>query len=673
MPAINLVQRVAQFLGRTKAPTGVVHGSQLVPGFRRDLPKRGTRELLQAYENSPVLQAVIRKISSSMAAVKWVAKFKTPNGDLIEVPGHIAEKLINSGVPGLDGVQCRMLENTFLELVGESFALLERNQLGAPEARWPLPPHWLHDVPSPGASMFFVQPPGGTPFEVPRKNMLWHKDANPLNPYGRGTGIARSLADELNADEAAAKHTAASLTNRARPDIIVSGSKEVPLNKDDAKRLNEVWTQRFGGPENQGKPFVSASPISVDTLTPTFKELELSKMREFERDIIIAVFGVPPEVMGVLENSNRATIDAAWFLFAKGVLLPRLDARKAVYNEQLAPQYDERLIIDYVDPVAENKEFKQIMFATRPSAFSDDEARLLAGEDKLPGGQGEFRPESNGEPVAIGDSGIPEKTMRKKAVSEDDMNEMLDAVDPAILAAVLLANSRTIIAEFSADALDEIGSPLDFDVDSPKTVEFLRNVAGDRSNLINATTREALRDTLAAGITAGDGKNDLIERVRAVIEEASESRAATIARTEVNRAANFGTVEALTQAGIEEKEWLATRGTPLPPARGATRDTHRGPFGMDRQKQPIDEPFRSPSGALGMYPGDFGVASEDINCRCDVISPDSAADEKTRDTKSIAKSDHKDRLESTFSRQIRSVFREQGQNVVEVIERKDNG
>jgi uncharacterized protein with gpF-like domain len=235
---------------------------------------------------------------------------------------------------------------------------------------------------------------------------------------------------------------------------------------------------------------------------------------------------------------------------------------------------------------------------------------------------------------------------------------------------VLLANSRTIIAEFSADMLDDLDSALDFDIDSPKTVEFLQNVAGERSNLINATTREALRDTLAAGITAGDGKNDLIDRVLAVIEDANVSRAATIARTEVNRAANFGTVEAMTQAGIEEKEWLATRGTPLPPARGATRTTHRGPFGMDRQKQPINEPFRSPSGALGMFPGDFGVASEDINCRCDVINPDSATDDKSRDTKSIAKSEHKDRLETTFARQLRSVFREQGQQAIEVIERK---
>jgi len=668
----NLAQRVARVKVRNKlsGETAMVHGAQMVSGFQRMLPKRGTRELLQAYSASPILQAVVRKISSSMAEVKWVAKIRTATGELVGVPGHISEKMINSGVPGLDGVQCRMLENISMELVGESFALMDRNVMGVPKVRWPLPAHWITNIPQPSEDVFTVQPPGGTPFAVRRADMLWLKDPDPFNPYSRGVGIARALSDELNADEAAAKHTAASLTNRARPDIIVSGSKEVPLNKEDALRLNEIWTQRFGGPENQGRPFVSASPITVETLTPTFRELELSKMREFERDIIIAVFGVPPEVMGVLNNSNRATIDAAWDLFAKGVLVPRLNLRRAAYNEQLAAQYDDRLVIDYDDPTQENKDFKQIMFATRPSAFSDDEARRLAGEDKLPNGQGEWKPNLVAEPVVIGDSGIPEKGFVKKTVNEADMDEMLDAIDPGLTIAVLLANSRAVIAEFSADALEDIGSTVIFDIDSPKTVEFLANMAGERSNLIVGTTRDSLRRTLAEGIKRGEGGQGLIARVLAVVEDATVSRAATIARTEVTRAANFGTFEAFSQAEVEEKEWLATRGTPFPPALGATRDTHRGPYGMDRQKRPLNEPFKSPSGALGMYPGDFGVGSEDINCRCDIIMADSADEDKMRDSKSFAKAEHKDRTELTFSRQLRSMFREQGQAVIAVIEGK---
>lgn len=43
------------------------------------------------------------------------------------------------------------------------------------------------------------------------------------------------------------------------------------------------------------------------------------------------------------------------------------------------------------------------------------------------------------------------------------------------------------------------------------------------------------------------------------------------------------------------------------------RDSHAE---MEGQKVPIDEPFILPGGAKAMYPGESGVAAEDINCRC---------------------------------------------------------
>jgi hypothetical protein len=611
-----------------------------------------------------------------MAAVRWTANIKTPLGDMVEVPNHIAEKMINGGVPGLDGVQCRMLENTFMELVGESFALIDRNVLGAPETRWPLPPSWIHNVPQPSEDLFAVQPPGGIPFSVRREDMLWHKDADPYSPYGRGVGIARALSDELNADEAAAKHSAASLTNRARPDIIISGSKEVPLQKEDALRMSEVWTQRFGGPENVGKPFFSAAPITVDTLTPSFKELELSKMREFERDIIITVFGVPPEVMGVLANSNRATIDAAWFLFAKGVLKPRLDARQAVYNEQLAPQYDDRLVIDYEDPVEENREFKQLVIASRPAAFTDDEVRDLAGLEALPDGEGDSRPQiaAPAEVVALPP---PDPTRMRKTVtkiSERDIDAIIDAIDEELSATILRTNARSAVAEFASDALDDVNVSIAFDIESPAVVDFIANSAGERSELIHGTTQDDLRRTLSEGVANGENGSDLIRRVQDAIDDATAARADMIARTETTRAAGFAVNEAFDQAGIEEREWLAVQGTPQPPALGATRHTHRerAPGGLDGQVRALGEPFTSSSGATAMFPGDFGVAEEDINCRCVVIAVDSAGAGESRAAKWQTKATQMERVEAGLARQLRSMFREQGQAVIEVIERKGN-
>jgi SPP1 gp7 family putative phage head morphogenesis protein len=532
------------------------------------------------------------------------------------------------------------------------------------------------------------------------------------------------------------------LVNRARPDIIISGSKELPLAQEEGERLNEVWMQRFGGPENQGKPFWSSAPLEVKTLTPSFRELQLTKLREFERDIIVTVFGVPPEIMGILANSNRATIDAAELLFSKYVLTPRLEARRAAYNEQLAWQYDERLFLDFEDPVEENKEFKLEVTRSRPAAFTDDEVRALAGEGPLPvddaavaGGAAptdvqaaalngaqiaalqaivqqvavnEIPPATaiqmilvafptidedtaiaiinpaagfspmNGETRALAREGealpppdtaaLPPGPALERSIllrsgratkqTLDDINTILSAVDQSLMSGVVEVNTRTIVAEFGGDAMADAGVNISFDLDNPRAVEFISQTAGERSDLINGTTQKDLRVTLSEGIAEGETQRDLIKRVQSVVTDATSARADMIARTETTRAAGFATEEGMLQSNLTEKEWL-------PVQDDRTRDTHAG---MEGQTQPLGESFVSPSGATATYPGNFGVAEEDINCRCVLIAVDSLPDKAARVAKWHTKASQMERLQGDYARQLRSVFREQGKQVVDALE-----
>ena len=52
----------------------------------------------------------------------------------------------------------------------------------------------------------------------------------------------------------------------------------------------------------------------------------------------------------------------------------------------------------------------------------------------------------------------------------------------------------------------------------------------------------------------------------------------------------------------------------------ATLDSHTRPdhVELDGQIREIDEPFTI-NGFEAMYPGDFGVPEEDINCRCAIL------------------------------------------------------
>lgn len=94
-------------------------------------------------------------------------------------------------------------------------------------------------------------------------------------------------------------------------------------------------------------------------------------------------------------------------------------------------------------------------------------------------------------------------------------------------------------------------------------------------------------------------------------------RGETIARTEslaaFNEARDESVRQAVEAAGLEPEAVTKTWRTS---GLKNTRDTHRA---MNGQKRQFDQPFRSPSGAQMMHPGDTSLgagASEIINCAC---------------------------------------------------------
>lgn len=91
----------------------------------------------------------------------------------------------------------------------------------------------------------------------------------------------------------------------------------------------------------------------------------------------------------------------------------------------------------------------------------------------------------------------------------------------------------------------------------------------------------------------------------------SLARAYVIARTEGHRVASESEMDCMITAKSKGadvvKEWISTLDS-------VTRETH---VELDGQVRELEEEFVIPSsGARAMYPGGFGIAKEDIQCRC---------------------------------------------------------
>lgn len=126
---------------------------------------------------------------------------------------------------------------------------------------------------------------------------------------------------------------------------------------------------------------------------------------------------------------------------------------------------------------------------------------------------------------------------------------------------------------------------------------------------------QELKKTIKSEITRGISKSDSYTKITQRItmhSEADFNKSYRIARTEGGRVQTEAKFECMKRAKANGadvvKEWDSTMDS-------RTRDTH---MQLDGQIKELEEPFEI-GGMKAMYPHGFGIASEDINCRCAVL------------------------------------------------------
>lgn len=667
---------------RTTAPPHSRIQAQVVGGANyREAPKRNAHDLLHAYNSTPIMRALVHRIASARIAMTWQLLVATSAGPerksephrllqqgdrairaatagtlrkaarLRELETHPFFDLLEAGNPLMTGRDVQFVTYVHMELVGEAFWVLERNRAGMPVMIWPIPPSGIKRTPSLSFPHYEVDFRDWRE-NVPASEVIWFREPDPVDPYGRGTSIVGALADEWETGEYAGKHVKTYFYNDAKPPMIITGED---LSDTERLRMEETWSGRLRGYMNKYRPFFSNRKIDVKELSTSFQNMELVDLLKHLRDTEVQVLGIPPEILGILQNSNRATSDVADYLFAKWTLVPRHEQMRSTLQARLIGQFDDRLALDYVSPVAEDRDYELSVIKARPEAFTVDEYRVKAGHEPLPNGQGkghltthaarlvtsldELHDEPADEPALppAGDAEPPDNAgvededddadpktkglrlipghVRTKAIREEDIPLLLARMNPQTLERVMVPIIEATVEHFGDAVLQEAEVGIAFEMGDPRIVEFLRTYAGERiRGMIDATIRTQLGETLAEAAELGETTAQWAARITDVFREATGSRAFAIARTENTRAAGFASREAMRQAGLQ-KSWLS-----VPDDR--RRDAHAG---LEGQVRPVDEPFVVPdgheyAGATAMYPGDFAEAALSIECRCQLTS-----------------------------------------------------
>lgn len=423
----------------------------------RGAARRGTRELLAAYRETPWLRTVTSRLARGVAQCPWrvyvavdtpgergrvrllrggggpyrdvraVPRFDwardrsvpdlrlhtgraedraerrvelAAEGRLREVPDHPLARLLARPCPELTGMTARQVTQIHLDIPGEAFWVLIKRD-GKPVEAWPIPPHWVQEAATAANGWQFKIDLLGRIVTVPRGDVVWFRDPDPSNPYGRGTGTAFALGDEIESDEFASKFVKSWFVNDATPSFI-AGVKGVN-SEEELIRAEERYMEKFRNPSNRGRGFFTTGEVSITKLDASFKDQQLLESRRYYRDMMAQVFNVPPEIIGIIANSNRSTIGAARYILALGAEQPRLEYQREEYQAQLADPYWPDAVVEYELAIPMDEAHQLRVFTAQPVAFQLNEWRELAGRSPLEELEGKYPSPMPGQTVGADD------------------------------------------------------------------------------------------------------------------------------------------------------------------------------------------------------------------------------------------------------------------------------
>ena len=355
-----------------------VNGGPLVPSWTNP-PERNTEEWIRTFRTNPRL-AVVERIASDLSFAEGKLFRVDENGDEQEITAHPFLDFWANPNPlhEMSSAALWRLLEIYLKLKGEGYFIMERDELGRPAELWPVPTHWVQMTPYQGFPFYTVRLTNGQLMEVPVDDMFVMKDLDPYDPFKRGLGQSEALADEIETDEYAAKFQKRFFFNDATPNLIIG----MPKSTDEQrKRFRAEWLERFKGVfQSHGVATVNGD-VTVNKIGESMKDMDMVNGRTFLRNAALEHYGVPREIMGITESSNRATSEAAQFIYAQNVLMPILRRREEAINHQLIPWFGDDLVWHFDDIVPRNQEFDKAVGLDGWNAglLTKDEAREKLG------------------------------------------------------------------------------------------------------------------------------------------------------------------------------------------------------------------------------------------------------------------------------------------------------
>lgn len=327
-------------------------------------------QLLGKMTAAGVLFAIVDRCASATAQVEWKLYRKNAKGERTEILDHPALRLVNTPSPFTTRQSVFEAGQQHYELVGETYLVVSySDSVRIPRELWVVRPDRIS--PNPDSENFVdgytYRGPDGEKIRLENDEVLSFKRPNPLDPYS-GIGAVQSVLAQIDSDRWSAEWNKNFFLNGAQPGGIIEVDKR--LSDPEFDEMRDRWKSQHQGVANAHRVAILERAKYLP-LSHSQKDMQFTELATLSGEKVREAFGFPKPLLGTVEDVNRANAEAAEYVFAKWLVVHRLERWKQMLNQQLLPLFKSLgagLEFDYESPVPENEEAEQAERAAKIEA-----------------------------------------------------------------------------------------------------------------------------------------------------------------------------------------------------------------------------------------------------------------------------------------------------------------
>ena len=628
-------------------------------GIEKPVDVENFGRVYQANENVYSCVKIIAEASNDVKLKTYGLKGGTY--EEVEDTGNPINQLFTQVNPNTTENEFKEQSLSSLELQGNSYWWIVKDSLGIPVQLYFMRPDYVKIIPNadtPGGIKAYEFGTGDRKERFGAEEILHFKYFNPRSQfYGQSPLEAAKVT--IEADIYAKVYNKQFFRNSARPYGVLKS--KVNLDPDKRNRIKKQWNSGHMGADKAYRTALLEGDLDYQQLGITQKDSDFIQQLRMYREVILAIFKVPPAMMNVFEYANYANVKEQRKIFWTDVMTKKLNKIASYINEFLIfPVWGSQFKVgfDYSEievlKEAENEKVDRFVKAISSGFLDPIKAAEMMGWETT----GTFYLPMN--MVPIGSSAVPASPKQLKKNMSKNLNQTreqgisrirsrynsalgdmfkdqalrlnkdiakvisdqkgIKAVDePPIVDVEKLWNdgnydemikglSAGFVSEFMVQGIDTArnltGIDVAFGLDHPAlqgASETLLAKLTDRTSLASkAEIHKIITNAIENNTTVDQMTRQIRKEVSTKWNDFAKYRAERIARTEASNAYGEGSHEYYKQAGIPKHQWLSM----------GDDDVQEPCLSYDNGKAiPINEAF----GGVHMHePGH-------INCRCSVV------------------------------------------------------